>query len=503
MKDNQTIDSKEALAGLDFAERIELIVKSTLASSIKSGFSEPFMAVLLGQWCHAIVHGILGGIQNEKIDKSQKWLPELAPGETLAFMQFARSDNFKKYLVNAYCQESNSINKYSQILNLPRILSGDVVFFETGLKNNFLRKICWISIFRISCLKFKRNLRYFPTNTNVRKNLQINLKESLGDWDYATWFSERLTEMLPRNLLEGLEYQKILYKKKYRFKKLFSSDAWVSIDAFKIFAFAQKELREIELVGTPHALNYSLLENFWLRNFETSFLDKYLLWGSSQILDNVRCIPFYSPKYAGQKFSSPAFVETSKPYLVSVAARANHTIEFPYTIEAFKFYLQTQYELIKNLSHISQKKIILRTRKKDRGLMLDEFYSSLALPPQVEIEYEEGSFTKTLNKYSLHITDNTSTTITDAFWANFPTLILVTNSYFKTSTYCSKNFEVLEKVGILHYNLESLYAQIRYLCDDINHWWHMPVTQDAITQFLNNYARGSSNPRLWTDEFLN
>ena len=135
--------------------------------------------------------------------------------------------------------------------------------------------------------------------------------------------------------------------------------------------------------------------------------------------------------------------------------------------------------------------------------MLDEFYSSLALPPQVEIEYEEGSFTKNLNKYSLHITDNTSTTITDAFWANFPTLILVTNSYFKTSTYCSKNFEVLEKVGILHYNLESLYAQIRYLCDDINHWWHMPVTQDAITQFLNNYARGSSNPRLWTEEFLN
>ena len=196
-------------------------------------------------------------------------------------------------------------------------------------------------------------------------------------------------------------------------------------------------------------------------------MDKYLLWGSINISNNNKCTPFYSNKYISKKYTLISKVNMDLPILITGAARPSHTIEFPYHHSNFIKYTNTQIKLVKNLHTLTNKKIIVRTREKNRGNSLEKSYSKEIISEDIIILNQKGDFVKGIENFSLHIADNTSTTILDSLWKNFPTLILITDDYFKISSNALQTFSGLSKVGVFHRDIESILEQMKVIKADI------------------------------------
>ena len=54
--------------------------------------------ILLAPWCRTVVHSIFGALDNLKINKDRELFFDNAPGETIKFMEFSRSDSYLDYL---------------------------------------------------------------------------------------------------------------------------------------------------------------------------------------------------------------------------------------------------------------------------------------------------------------------------------------------------------------------------------------------------------------------
>jgi len=500
-KEAKTIHSPDVVLGYEQAKALEKIALDVISSSLTDIFPKEIITVLIGPWCHTMSHACVSIIQNGVVDESQKWRPELAPGETIQFMVFSRDHSFYEYLSNNCDFSKLKINISTCIIKIPFFIFGKILFFQTGHSKIFFKKLIFSKLFFFSKLSFKKRIVNYLVSKEQRIRLKMNLCIALKDFNNSRWISERFSEMFPRSLLEGLPDQKAFYSRPYKFKAIYSSDSWSSLDSFKIFSFSQRQLRSIKFIGTPHSLNYSTLNDFWLRNYELSFLDSYLLWGNFKITASHKCIPFYITKFVGKKFPKPILGQSNK-IIFSGAARPSHTIEYPYVCSAFKSYLIDQLDLAQKISYLTDSHVVIRTRSKDRGSLLEEIYNTKPMLSNVNIEYQDGIFINTLNNYCLHITDNTSTTILESFWLNFPTLILIKDDYFNLSKNAFETFTELKKVGIFHTSGENLLEHLSKIHLNIEEWWCLEQTQNAVQNFLEKHGRGMSDVKIWRNQFL-
>ena len=194
-------------------------------------------------------------------------------------------------------------------------------------------------------------------------------------------------------------------------------------------------------------------------------------------------------------------IKNNNPIMISAAARPTHTIEFPYHYSNFINYTNTQIKLAKNLHALTNKKIIIRTREKNRGNSLEKSYSKEIISEDIIILNQKGDFIKNLENFSLHIADNTSTTILDSLWKNFPTLILITDDYFKISSNALQTFSGLSKVGVFHRDIESILEQMKVIKADINKWWTNEILQIEVKLFLEAHAKSLNDPKNWLKSF--
>ena len=481
-----------------FLNDIEKNVLNIISSILSEKLTIHEVEILLAPWCRTVVHSIFGALDNLKIDKDRELFFDNAPGETIKFMEFSRSDSYLDYL--KYGNKSYKINKTTRILKLPFFSNGKFLFFQPGLPKKIINNLIIYYFFSYKKLSSKRKEVYFSINNELRLKIFRELENRL-DINNKTWFAARLVEMLPRSLAEGLNYQIEKYSRDYKFRYIYSSDSWSSVDEFKIFAFAQRKLRNITFIGTPHSLNYSTLKNFWNRDYEISFMDKYLLWGSINISNNNKCTPFYSNKYISKKYTLISKVNMDLPILITGAARPSHTIEFPYTSTLFKTYLQNQILISKIINQILNKKVTIRTREKNRGNQIENIIQEYKNLEFLSIDYQKNEFNKVLRNYSLHITDNTSTTILDSFILNFPTIIILDNTYFKLSDVAQFSFTGLEKVGIFHKNINSFSNHLVLINNEINNWWNSENVQFEISKFLDYHAGILINTKNWKSCF--
>jgi len=485
---------------VDYINEIEKLVLEVLVDEISNLFPKIVIKILYAPWCHFAVHALYGGYEKIKITNDHNWRPELAPGDTQNFMVFARSESFLLYLRN-FPFESTSLDLSTNLIKMPLISYGRFLFFNTGFPKNFIRKLTILSFFKVYKLSNKKISNIYEINRDLRKKLSLKFCHKLVKYDNSEWISKRLTEMIPRSLLEGLEFQKKYYSRDFTFDTIFSSDSWSSLDTFKIFAFTQREKRKIKFIGAPHAFNHSTLDIYWLREYEIDFLDKYLLWGNFGISKNKKCTPFYATKFVEKKLLNPNNIKNNNPIMISAAARPTHTIEFPYHYSNFINYTNTQIKLAKNLHALTNKKIIIRTREKNRGNSLEKSYSKEIISEDIIIVNQKGDFIKSLENFSLHIADNTSTTILDSLWNNFPTLILITDDYFKISSDALQTFTGLSKVGVFHRDIESILEQINVIKADINKWWSNEMLQIEVKLFLECHAKSLNDPKKWLKYF--
>ena len=100
-----------------FLNDIEKNVLKIISSILSEKLTIHEVEILLAPWCRTVVHSIFGALDNLKIDKDRELFFDNAPGETIKFMEFSRSDSYLDYL--QYGNKSYKINKTTRILKLP------------------------------------------------------------------------------------------------------------------------------------------------------------------------------------------------------------------------------------------------------------------------------------------------------------------------------------------------------------------------------------------------
>jgi putative transferase (TIGR04331 family) len=254
------------------------------------------------------------------------------------------------------------------------------------------------------------------------------------------------------------------------------------------------------LIGSPHSVAYGALESFWLRKFEINHLDLYLTWGWKSDCSNV--IDFYWPNNSGRKeeFNYNNSNEQRKKILLTTAARPKHTLEYPYHVSIYEKYLQEQIELIKRINSDLSHKVYVRTRDKTTGWGIVNLYAKSQL--NVTVEKQSGSFTRILNNFEIHISDNCSTAYLESIAANWPTLIVNSSSYFIFSDQGNEYYLGLKQVGIYHESIDSLINHLRSINNNIKGWWFSEEVQKSINTFMYTQGRHTQSTTEWLEKLL-
>lgn len=466
---------------------------------------------LCAPWVHFFTHSVLHRLEKYGIDLISSVLPGLdisqveppkeAPGDTLAFMEFFRTEKYSAYLDQSLTGQMAVFTGRASPHVLP--LQSKRSRTTTAFMSCFPRHFRYLmSVLNAGQIRFLDN-RFEPVHVAVNEELRLELLESVKNafQDFSSsvssWWATRVMECFPKSLLENLASNLSLKLQLPANQNLFSADGWHIIDDWKIYAVAQKIKYGTHWVGAPNAISHGSLAVFWQRTFEMAHMDTYLSWGWNHGRERrSKLLPFYAPHQAGRKQLTTALKGRRQGILMSSAARPQHLLEYPYTPERFQLYLNNQLMLAQGLHTVFDDVVTIRTRPKDLGWDVQTLVSMLK-NPAIELEFQAGPFSDRLKKSRLHICDNCSTTIVESFWANHPTLVVLTDDYFQLHPEAVSDYKILADAGVFHTSMESLLAQCKRIHDQLEGWWMSAATQTAVQRFLAQQGRLGGGWLAW------
>lgn len=470
-----------------------------------SHLSKDELQFLCEPWIHFFTHSIIHRLEitQEKASFGKNLTSpskHCVPGDTIAFLEFLRSSHYSKFIDDILLGINTEPKCRSEIflLNSRLPFLAKTVCFKPCFPRNFRYSLNFFSLGRIGFLHNKYRPEIIDVDWSARKELEDSVTSVLHNIypKFAHQIANFVSRLFPKSLLENLPEN---FKKKSKDKKrnaLYSADGWHTDDDWKIYALAQKKIHKTHWIGAPNAISHGSLAIFWQREFELKMLDFYLTWGWNTEENKSKITPFYSPHFAGLEQERPVHTTNNSGILITTAARPLHTLEYPYTPERFKNYLKTQMSLAKQIQIKTNELISIRTRPNDLGWNLIEMVRNLD-SKYINLEFQNGKFKNRLAKCKLHICDNCSTTIAESFWANHPTLIIITNDYFQVHPNSSIEYKKLFNAGIFHKSIDSLLDQLDRIINNLDQWWTSAEVQSAISFYLNRQAKAGGSLLEW------
>lgn len=480
---------------------IEEKVTAFLSSELEFGNLElRDREFLVAYWVHFFSHSALSiWFAGKQGQMSREANYSNIPADTAAFMGLNRTRDYANYLRatmdHAVPEITFKVERQNSVLDTGRMRDMRVLLYKAGFRKAFKLWLSMVSLGKIRSFNKMKKLPLTIRDQARRNQIASKLQKFLEEYTFGDWYSLRLVEFLPAIFLEDFgniaeEYGKY----KSELQGIYSRDCWSSDDGLKLFSVlsANRENVKPARIGSPHAMNYGALKEFWLRDFEVKYLDRYLSWGWG----NHNITPFYAAQYSGAKRpGTPVKISDNFEILITGAARPGHLIEYPYTAEAFTGYMDRQIGLAENLARETDLKVTIRTRPQDRGRELENRISALGAIG-FNLEYQGEAFTKRIRD-CLHISDNTSTAVIETLWMNHPTLLLIEPGYFEIWENAAAEFSELKKSGIFHSSRESM---VRFILENrgrINEWWRAPDTQHAVSMFLYKQGRPGGTLKDW------
>lgn len=462
---------------------------------------------LFAPWVHFFVHGTYDRWIRAKNsgELAPQFFPMKAnlrpPGDTGSFLELNRTSEYKNYIdaflrgfkLNFSCEERMQRYdiKYSNDTNC------------LGFKTFFSKTAQWmlqlLSFGKFKIINNNPKLVSIICNQTLRIEFSYFIKNEI-EKNYKKnqeWISILTAAFFPLSIFEFLINKPFDKYSNKACKKLFSVNAWIASDDWKIFAVKNKLLNNSKLIGVPHALNHMISKNYWERDFELIYLDEYHLWGKGRIRDDsISHIGYNKNPYSLAQFSSTIKPRSNSNVIISSAARPTHLVEYPYQPENFEIYLNNQLNLASQIQKITKNRIVIRSRPRDLGWNLSSKVKNLN-NEMIELRFENNRFLKELKNYNLHICDNISTTINDSLGANFPTMILISKDYFNLSIFAEDNFKFLKESGIFHENIDSLMSHISIVHEDFDAWWSSSKVQKSKQKFLDLYNSKNNGILSW------
>ena len=355
------------------------------------------------------------------------------------------------------------------------------------------------------------NLDMFLSHYNLTDDIRKNIKDYYFEFlklNYPICFLE--------NLEENFNYQKKILKN-FKSKKIFSSD---SDDSVSTLAYLVSKNLGFDILKLQHGGRCGYLnDTLEIDQIETKNSDFFLSngWnGKIKKYDEEHHVNFV-------KFPSPLFTEKKK-YFSSYKPSNNRKFDFtffPQAIKPFtndfqgssifrrdviKEYVDGFWELASTF-HANNINTYIKfynnTSKNFIEKNLDQIQKKYKNTFHFQNDFNKGMTLKLLNTSNVILLDQPGTSFLECLNSGIPIMVYWKKSFSEPSDDSIKIFNELNRVGIIHENIETLIDSYKEFKINHNQWINDNKRQEVIKNFCNNYAQTDFNWPKMLKDFIN
>lgn len=503
------------------------ILTEKLNTLHKVNYSQRYWEVFIGVWLYYFIHTIydrylsIKALKNYSIEKTYilEMDGDFVPFDVMDFIyQASGSDEWNHYiysfLITKITQipievigELQPVNKKTQkdgvfkniairvisILNKRSQIYFNMAYFDKKFRTQLQRSLGELSFFPDVPFNIKR----FRVESNKLRN-QLTFDQTNNKFEQI--LNDLIPMLMPKVYLDG--YQ-TLNKKATQFypkkpKVILTANSYAVNDGFKVWAAQMQEKGAKYFIAQHGGFNGKLFSFHWEHQIQTA--DYFYSWGWKKI-DNDRVKPMPPSKL-----------------LTKISYNAKGNILMPlfttgrYTILASSGILSTQilYYIKHNMEFLSllDAKILdilkLRTHHEDQntGWSSESRLQDAGFGEQIDSAKNlKKSFISRLSECRLCITTYPETTFSETMANNYPVLLYFDPNYWELREEAQPYFDELHRVGILHYEAQSLADKVEEIYLDPMAWWQQVEIQTVRENFCQQFAHVGDNPlKEWQDE---
>lgn len=441
------------------------------------------------------------------IDNDDSYVPK----DTQGLISLLSNDNFYICLIKKIIDKSNiKINKseYFHNISSPPIYSKNRFSLKNFLSKsiNYLgkylfklrlnRKVLFIDSYleKKVELKLNLNLRQIPfvspfRKINIKNKSDSILRAKMKSNDFNGFekvLYELLWEFLPICYLEGFSSIFEDIKKKYRFidtKLIVTSNAgMMENDTLLLYLLTKKEKRP-KIICLQHGGRYGTAKYNCIEDHEIDCSDYFFSWGW-KTKSNV--IPSVMHKNLGKKINKNK-VGSYLIYLPYNTARIPKRITTSISITGIDKQYENDKIFFQNLNPKIKK--MMRIRYNQHGWQSKIIYGNLIS----DFNESKKTYMQDNNRARIIISTNCSTTILESLAFNVPTVSFFDRDSDRLSINASKYFNILEEVGIIHYDALSASKFVNSKWDNVESWWNGERVVKAKENFIKKFANLSND----------
>ena len=339
-------------------------------------------------------------------------------------------------------------------------------------------------IFKILLLsKFKISYLYLSKFTNYKSKKKLNLisKEKNGIFSFQKICSQLIERYLPISYnFSSIKKIKILKIKK---GTILITKNLSSPENINFRSFLAENIENLKIYSLQHGGGYGYLKNFYLENYEKSISKKFLTWGWKRDKKDV----VFSTD--GTKSKKNFFQNNNKILFIG-----SNFCKYDYRLSA-----EPNSSLIFNNSkYIYNKKKLFKEITKNHYLIYKPHEVNNWFEDLIDKKkYKNFSIDKNNNlldlasRSKLIIICHLSTAFLETLNLNKPLMLFLEKNFYNFTNIAKKDFKNLEKIGILHSNINSIKVFLKK--KDIQKWWMDSRIQKVREEFLSKYYHTEKN----------
>ncbi len=334
--------------------------------------------------------------------------------------------------------------------------------------------------------------------------LRVSLRKKIIQVKYTDKIEEiifdMIFELIPMSFIESYQYinnisNKLSLPNKPKF--IATSNAFDFDELFKFWASFKIEKQNVKYIILQHGNNYGT-HRYINPSVEELNADKFITWGWT-VSNNNKYIKGFLNKTKNlnlKKKSNPSkFVLITEDIHHRYWTYDSH-FEYAQKYQSIKKFIENFPVTIKN-------NLLLRMHigdKRSNYNMHDRLIKSF---PNLNIEFSKNNYLSTISNSKIVIFNYDCTGILELLALNFPFIAFLHNKTDHLRDSAKPFYNLLEKEGIIHYNVESAIFKINEIYENIDKWWESDNVQKARDTFCKKFARTSKNPGYDISKIIN
>jgi putative transferase (TIGR04331 family) len=404
------------------------------------------------------------------------------------YSQILEELNFPTTKIEAEPRENQ--NKYIVKTSRKNLLFKTLNLFSKSPKYTIVSPYFrYKTLFRYFQLAKTGKFRFDDFEYDIEVNVEADreFRNSLDFGSSENEFENILLKILPKNFpsifIEGFSefWQKTASLQIQKTGLYYTANGLYPNCLFKFF-LAQNSLK---VVSHQHGGSYGMHDFMPNEKYEKELSETFFTWGwsdeKSKYLPTPRLL--FPKAQKGSKILLP--LDFSFRYL--------HVFENHHISSIFKKYETSLWKLLENRKDVVLRDYFSHNKRETLSKIKIDF-------PKVQIENPRLiSFDESLKETKLFISLHSSTTFLETLAQNIPTLILLNKKIYSFNKNFNLYLEILLKEKIAFETVEDLIEHLNIVAENPEKWWYSDEVQKARSQFVNQYARTSSD---WVQEWV-